>query len=260
VAEGQENLADSSFPASGRNIKIVVEYDGSDYFGFQRIPGRRTIQGELELALTRITKEPVKVAGAGRTDAGVHAAGQVVSFRTQGTIPTDRIAVAMNSLLPKDIVAKEATEVAPEFHARFSAQSRCYRYLVMNTEMPSGIFGRFSWHVPYVLNVRSMKAAARHLAGVHDFTSFSVPDQDPQRRVRDLRQLTVRRCGEFVAFEMVANGFLRSMARIVVGTLVEVGQGKRKAAEVREILEARDRRLAGITAPAKGLVLMGVKY
>lgn len=243
-----------------RNIRLTVEYDGTDYFGFQRQPGRRTIQGEIEWALSRLTKESVKVVGAGRTDAGVHALGQVVSFRSGGTIPTGKIPLAVNSLLSRDIVAREASEVAPEFHARFSAKSRAYKYVVLNDKLPSALFGRFSWYMPYDLDLERMKSAAADLLGTHDFTSFSAADMDTPGRVRELKKLTIRRSGELVVFELEANAFLHSMARIIVGTLVEVGQGRRDAAEIKDILKLKDRRLAGKTAPPQGLVLMEVTY
>ena len=252
--------ADGRSPAAMRNVKVVVEYDGTDYFGFQRQPGRRTIQGELEWALGRITKEPVKVVGAGRTDAGVHALRQVISFTTGGTIPTEKIPVALNSLLPRDIVARDAAEVPPSFNARYSAKSRAYNYIVLNDKLPSALFGRFSWYVPDELDLRAMRRAAAHLVGTHDFTSFSAADTEESGRIRELTELSIRRSGEFVVFELRANAFLHSMARIIVGTLVEVGQGRRRADEVGQILDAKDRRLAGRTAPPQGLVLVDVVY
>jgi tRNA pseudouridine38-40 synthase len=198
--------------------------------------------------------------GAGRTDAGVHALGQVISFKTGGTIPTEKIPVALNSLLPRDIVARDACEMPADFHARYSARSRVYKYVILNDALPSALFGRFSWYVPETLNLAVMRRAAKHLVGVHDFTSFSAADMDTLGRVRELRKLSIRRSGEFVIIELEANAFLHSMARIIVGTLVEVGEGRREPVEVRKILEAEDRRLAGKTAPPQGLVLMEVTY
>jgi tRNA pseudouridine38-40 synthase len=243
-----------------RNIKVVIEYDGTDYFGFQRLPGRRTIQGALEWALTRITKEPIKIAGAGRTDSGVHALGQVISFRTQGTIPTEKIPVALNSLLRRDIVAREASEEPASFHARFSAKARAYRYVILNDAVPSALFGRFSWYVPINLDVDAMNKAAGHLVGIHDFTSFSMTQMDTPTRVRDLTEISICRKDGLVIFDLKANAFLHSMARIIVGTLVEVGHGKRRPMEIKDILEQKDRRLAGKTVPPQGLVLMEVTY
>lgn len=243
-----------------RNIKVAVEYDGTDYFGFQRQPGKRTIQGKLESALTRILKETVTVKGAGRTDAGVHALGQVVSFRTGGAIPTEKIAVAMNSALPNDIVARDAVEAPDEFHARYSARSRVYRYVILNDEISSALSGRFVWQFPYYLDAARIRRAAKELVGVHDFTSFSAAGMETAHRTRELKKLTVRRSGKFVVFELEANAFLHSMARIIVGTLVDIGQGKFEPKEITRILDAKDRRLAGKTAPPGGLALMEVTY
>jgi len=243
-----------------RNIKVVVEYDGTDYFGFQRQPGKRTVQGEIENALARILKETVTVYGAGRTDAGVHALGQVVNFKTEGNVPTEKIAVAMNSVLPNDIVARDAAEMPDEFHARYSAKSRIYKYVILNTEIPSALFGRFVWQFPYYLDVARIRRAAKRLTGVHDFTSFSAAGMETVHRTRELKKLTVRRNGEFVIFELEANAFLHNMARIIVGTLVDIGQGKLEPKGITRILEAKDRRLAGKTAPPGGLVLMEVTY
>lgn len=243
-----------------RNIKVVVEYDGMDYFGFQRQPGRRTIQGELESALTRIIKETIRVCGAGRTDAGVHALGQVISFKTGGTIPTKKIVAALNSVLPADIVARDAVEVSDEFHARYSAKSRIYKYVILNDEIPSAVSGRFVWHVPYELNEVEMGRAAEALLGVHDFKSFSAAGSDTPHHIREIKRLSVHRSGKLVVFEIEANAFLHSMARIIVGTLIDVGQGRLEPKDITRILKAKDRRLAGKTAPPSGLSLMEVTY
>ena len=243
-----------------RNVKVVVEYDGTDYFGFQYQPNVPTIQGELERALAEILKEQVTVIGSGRTDAGVHAAGQVVNFRTEGSIPTDRVCAAMNSLLPRSIAALQAEEVDERFHARFSAKSRLYRYDILNRETRSALLGRFCLHVPKALDVDAMAEAGRCLAGVHDFSSFASADAEDESPVRNLMQFDVRRSGQRVILDFRANAFLRSMVRVIVGTLVEVGLGRRDAGEVKSILEAGDRRVAGKTAPPHGLCLTEVEY
>jgi len=242
-----------------RNIKAIVEYDGTDYHGFQRIPGRRTVQGELEKALSTLTKEDVRICGAGRTDAGVHALGQVISFVTSGTIPTDRIAIALNSILPRDIVISDVSEVDESFHARYSAKARSYRYILWNAAVPSALMGRFSWHVPDKINLAAMRRAAKYLVGSHDFTSFSSGDES-EIKVRNILEIAIRRSGEIVTVDITANAFLRCMARVIVGTLVDVGLGKLEPADVADMLEAKDRWAAGNTAPAHGLVLMGVTY
>lgn len=242
-----------------RNIKVVVEYDGTDYFGFQYQPDVPTVQAELERVLGQIVKEDVSVIGSGRTDAGVHAAGQVISFRTEGTIPTDRICAAMNALLPQSIAALTAEEVDTHFHARYSAKSRFYRYDVLNRDIKSALLGRYCLQVFGVLDADAMAEAGKCLVGVHDFSSFS-SGEDEKSRVRSLTQLSVLRCGEHVLFDFRANAFLRSMVRVIVGTLLEVGLGRRDGRELQSILDARDRRLAGKTVSPRGLCLMEVEY
>jgi len=243
-----------------RNIKVVVSYDGTDYFGFQYQPGVPTVQAELERVLALITKEKVTVFGSGRTDAGVHAEGQVINFRTEARIPIDKLCVAMNSLLPPSVAAMEASEVDADFHARYSARARLYAYDILNRETPHALQARYSWHVRRPLNVEAMSVAAKPLVGVCDFTSFACADRDDGSPVRDMMSIDVERRGEHVIVSMRANAFLRSMARIIVGTLVEVGLGIRSASEVENILEARDRRTAGKTAPPHGLCLKEVEY
>lgn len=243
-----------------RNVKVVVQYDGTDYFGFQFQPRVPTIQWELERVLSMIVKERVGVYGSGRTDAGVHAAGQVISFRTDGTIPTEKLCIAMNSLLPSSIAAVEASEVEASFHARYSAKSRLYAYDVLNRAVPDALASRFSWHVRCPLDVLAMDESAKSLLGVHDFSSFACADRDEGSPMRDLQEIEVTRAGEHVIVTMRANAFLRSMARIIVGTLVEVGMGIRSGSDIERILEAADRRLAGKTAPAHGLCLREVQY
>ena len=243
-----------------RNIKVVVGYDGSDYSGFQYQPNARTIQGELERVLGLIVKEKVTVYGSGRTDAGVHAEGQVINFRTEGSIPIDKLCIAANSLLPPSIVAVEASEVDADFHARYSARSRLYVYDIGNRDMPSALESRYCWHVSRPLDVEAMKESAKSLVGIHDFYSFACAGRDDGSPVRELMEMAVERRGEHVIVTMRANAFLRSMARIIVGTLVQVGLGTRPGSDVERILQARDRRLAGKTAPAHGLCLKEVQY
>ncbi len=244
-----------------RNIKVIIEYDGTEFYGFQYQPGVPTVQGELERVISRIIKEDATVYGSGRTDAGVHAAGQVVNFRTGGTIPIRRLCMAMNSLLPPSIAALEASEVDEEFHARYSAKSRLYRYDILNREQRSALEGRFCWHVRRPLDVDAMNDAARCLAGAHDFTSFASADRDDDGSpIRDVSEVDVRTAGEHVVMTIRANAFLRSMVRSIVGTLVEVGVGKRPGTDIRDTLEARDRTRAGKTAPPQGLCLVEVEY
>jgi len=244
-----------------RNIKLTIEYDGTDYFGFQYQPGVPTLQGEIERVLSKIVKEGVTVYGSGRTDAGVHAAGQVINFRTEGGIPVEKLCIAMNSLLPPSIAAREAAEVDEAFHARYSAKSRLYRYDILNRETRSALEGRFCWHVRWPLDANAMNDVAQCLLGVHDFTSFASADRDDGcSPVRSVSEISVQRHGEHVVLTIRANAFLRSMVRTIVGTLVEVGLGKRPGARIAEILEAKDRTAAGKTAPPHGLCLIEVEY
>ena len=243
-----------------RNVKVVVEYDGTDYFGFQYQPKVPTIQGELEKALSKIVKEEVSVYGSGRTDAGVHATGQVINFRTRGTIPIDRLCIAMNSLLPVSISAVAACEVDEDFHARYSARFRRYRYDILTRQNRSALCGRFCWHIAQQLDVDAMREAAAHLIGVHDFSSFACADRDDGSPIRNVTEIAVRKSGEHLYIDIRANAFLRSMVRVVVGTLVDVGLGRWPSSQIAEILNAADRRRAGKTAPARGLCLVEVEY
>lgn len=243
-----------------RNVKAVVEYDGTDYFGFQYQPCVPTIQGDLERVLSEIMKHKVIIYGSGRTDAGVHAAGQVINFRIGEGIPTERICVAMNSLLPKDIAVIRADEVENDFHARYSAVSRLYRYDILSRSVRSALEGRFSWQIDRPLDVNAMRVGADCLVGVHDFSSFWCVKRSEDCPIRDMISVTVNECGEHVIIEMRANAFLRSMVRVIVGTLVDVGLGRLTGSDVCDILEAKDRRVAGKTAPPQGLCLMEVEY
>ncbi len=243
-----------------RHIKLVIGYDGTDFHGFQRQKGLRTVQEELERTLTTLLGHPVSVKAAGRTDTGVHAEGQVVSFWTNCPIPVERLPLALNSLLPADIVAKKATQVSPKFHPRFDATSRVYRYLIENRPAPSVLLRRYAWHIPEPLNVEAMKQAAQFLIGVHDFASFHASGSDLGSTVREMKRIVIAKRNGVVAITMEANAFLYHMARIIVGTLVEIGLGRREPDEMKAILEARDRSVAGKTAPPHGLCLVQVKY
>jgi len=239
---------------------LVIGYDGKDFHGFQRQKGLRTVQEELESTLTILLGHPVSVKSAGRTDAGVHAEGQVVSFWTNCPIPTDRFPLALNSLLPSDIVVKRAREVGQNFHPRFDATSRVYRYLIDNRPTPSILLKRYAWHIPKPLDIASMRQAANYLVGVHDFASFHASGSDLGSTVREMKRITVVKRDGVIAITMEANAFLYHMARIIVGTLVEIGLGRRKPEDMEAILKARDRTVAGKTAPPHGLCLMQVKY
>lgn len=243
-----------------RHIKLVIGYDGTGFHGFQRQAGLRTVQEEIESTLKNLLGHEVKIKAAGRTDAGVHAEGQVISFWTTCPIPTERLPIALNSLLPPDIIAKKATKVPPDFHPRFDATGRVYRYLIDNRKVPSVLLRPFAWHIPQPLDVEAMGKAAQYLIGVHDFSSFHASGSELGSTVRHMVKASVTKRNGVISITLEANAFLYHMARIIVGTLVEIGLGQREPDEMGAILYARDRKAAGKTAPPHGLCLLQVKY
>lgn len=243
------------------NIKVVLEYDGTNFFGFQRQPARPTIQGELERALAQIFRgEHVKVIGAGRTDAGVHALGQVINFHAPRPFPVEQICSALNGNLPPTIRAKSAEEVLPSFHARYSALARTYVYVILNRQVPSAFLARYAWRLAGRLDVEAMRTAGETLLGTHDFASFGLPDHPGGPTVRHIYDFRIAWKKDGLFIKIRANAFLRGMARAIVGTLAQVGQGKRKPEEMMGILDSRDRRVAGVSAPPQGLFLTRVDY
>ncbi|SHJ07096.1 tRNA pseudouridine(38-40) synthase TruA [Desulfofundulus thermosubterraneus] len=247
-----------------RNIKLTIAYDGTNYHGFQeqRGTGLVTIQEVLEKCLRRLAGREIRVTGAGRTDAGVHARGQVVNFDAAGwNIPAERIVLALNGMLPRDIAALEAEEVGPEFHARYSALAKTYRYTIYNSRIPSPFWRLYSHFVPRPLDVQAMAGAAQWLVGTHDFASFQAAGSPVKHTVRTLFSVDVCREGkEVIHLIFRGNGFLYNMVRIMVGTLIEVGLGKRDPDDIPAILAARNRTRAGPTAPPEGLCLERVEY
>jgi tRNA pseudouridine38-40 synthase len=242
------------------NIKVVLEYDGTAFAGFQQQARGRTVEGELKRALWELTGESVKVVGAGRTDAGAHALGQVVSFRLPARLPESRLLPALNARLPADVAALRAEAVADDFHARYSARWRRYRYRYLDRPARPALERGRCWHLRAALDVDAMQAAAKALVGRHDWTSFCSAAEPQRTRVREMRSVSVRRDGEFVALELVAEGFLRGLARGIAGALAEVGTRRRPPEWVGEVLAARDRSRAARTAPAGGLYLVEVIY
>ncbi len=244
-----------------RTIKLLIEYDGKHYSGWQRQPHQPTIQGIIEEKWKEITGERVHLIGSGRTDAGVHAIGQVAHFKTQSLLPLQAIQKAFNHLLPPDILIKGVEEVEPDFHARKSAKRKVYEYRILNTPLPSVFHHGYVWHIPQPLDWEKVKQATEILIGVHDFSSFRSTGTSTRTAVREVYRAEWRRSKSgLVRFEIEANGFLKQMVRAIVGTLVEVGRGKIGVKDFEAILEARDRRQAGPTAPACGLFLKEVKY
>ncbi|HET7465599.1 MAG TPA: tRNA pseudouridine(38-40) synthase TruA [Candidatus Dormibacteraeota bacterium] len=242
------------------NIKLTIEYDGSRFAGWQQQARGRTVQGELQRALRELTGKDHVVHGAGRTDAGAHAEGQVANFQYEGNIAPDRLAAAFNARLPEDVAVLSASVVPDGFHSRFSARWRRYRYRYLDRAARPALERGRCWHVRGRLDVKAMARAAAALEGRHDWTTFCSASEPANGRVREMRSAKVRRRGEFVELELVAEGFLRGLARGIAGALAEVGRGRKPAGWVGEILRGRDRGLAAKTAPAGGLTLMEVIY
>ena len=238
----------------------MLEYDGSGFAGWQQQAHGRTVEQELKRALQQITGQELKVYGAGRTDAGAHAEGQVASFQTDGRISPKKLVGALNARLPADVSVLSAEAVPDDFHARYSARWRRYRYRYLDRPARPALERNRCWHVPGALDVDAMSNAAKVLVGKHDWTSFCSASEPPAARVREMRSASVVRRGEFVELELVAEGFLRGLARSIAGALAEVGRGRKPAGWVGEVLRARDRRQAARTAPAGGLTLMEVVY
>jgi len=244
-----------------KNVKMVIAYDGGNYKGWQLQRADATIQGVIEAGLGKILNQQTRVIGSGRTDAGVHALNQVAHCLTKSALELRSLHRGLNSLLPPDVVVKEMTEAQPDFHARYSARSRVYQYLIWNNQIRSPFYGRFSWQVPHHLDRDKMRQASECLMGWHDFASFQGAGSPCLSSEREIMRFTIRgRAGRWFIITVEANAFLRHMVRAIVGTLIEVGRGKMSSEEFRAILDARDRSCAGITAPPQGLFLKEVKY
>jgi len=243
-----------------RNLKIVIEYDGTCYHGWQIQPNGVTIQEKIEEVLERLTRTRPTVVGSGRTDAGVHAEAQVAHFRTLNPMRCEEMQRGLNALLPDDIVVRKVEEVPEDFHARYSARGKTYRYVILNRSYPSAFEHHRSWQLSCHLDMETMNKAASCLLGRHDFSCFQASDCCAKHPNREIRKLDVFKDGDWMAIMISADAFLKHMVRNIVGTLVEVGRGKMSVADVEEILKGRDRTLAGPTAPSKGLFLVSVEY
>ena len=244
-----------------RNIKLLIEYDGTNYHGWQVQPNGLTVQEVIEQKIEVMTRQRVHVIASGRTDAGVHALGQVANFKTESSIPVDGFRRGLNSLLPPDIIIKSAEEADVQFHAQYGAKRKTYLYIILNHEIPSAIHRNYSWHMPRPLDVQRMQEVSRVLLRKQDFSSFQGADADTEDPVREVfRAEWAAEGSRFLHFTVEADGFLKHMVRNMVGTLVKVGQGNISPEEFGQILTARDRRRAGMTAPPQGLFLVEVKY
>jgi tRNA pseudouridine38-40 synthase len=240
--------------------RLVVEYDGGAFHGLQFQPALRTVAGALETALSRLFHEAVKITAAGRTDAGVHATGQVVSFSAERDFPIERLRLALNASTPRDLAVRDAALVADGFSARFDALERIYDYLILNRGFPSAVWRARAWHVPRPIDDARFAAAAAPLLGEHDFVTYCGELPERGGTVRDVREIALLRRGDLLRVTVRGKGFLHRMVRVMVGTLVGCATGYRDVDFARRALESRERGAAGETAPAHGLYLAGVRY
>ena len=244
-----------------QNFKIIIEYDGTNYHGWQKQKNDRTVQGEIERVLTKMTVEKVTLTGSGRTDAGVHALCQVANFKCSAKIKPEAFLKGINSLVDKDIVINECTRVDEHFHARYDAKSKIYCYRILNRSSRSALFRKYCWHIPKRLDMKAMNSAINHIIGSHNFKAFEGAGSPRYNSVRSVINASLlRRDDDFIIFKIEANGFLRFMVRNITGTLVDVGLGKITVDDFIRILISKNRNLAGLTAPPQGLFLKEVKY
>lgn len=244
-----------------RNFKLIIEYDGTLYSGWQRQPNDRTIQQEIETALATMTRRKITLIGSGRTDAGVHALGQTANFSCETAIAPTAFHKGLNSLLPDDIVIRACEEVPTQFHARYDVKSKIYRYRIRNGPLPAAIGRQYEWWVRAPLDIDAMRQAAARLVGQKDFKAFEGTGSPRSHTIRHVMRAEIHNEVQgSIVFEIEAEGFLRYMVRNIMGTLVLVGKGAMAPGQIHVILESRDRGLAGATAPAKGLCLVHVNY
>lgn len=245
-----------------RNIKLIIEYDGTNYCGWQTQENGPSIQESVENALTKLTGEAIRINGSGRTDAGVHARGQVANFLTSSTIPGNKFSYALNNLLPEDIVIKASSEVEPDFHARFSAVGKKYSYHIINSKFPSALYRNYAYHINYCerLDIGRLEEAAKAFVGTYDFAGFMAAGSKVKDTVRTIYELSVETEGEMLRLSYKGSGFLYNMVRIITGTLLYAGIGKIDPGSMEEIVLSKDRSRAGITVPPCGLYLEEVYY
>lgn len=244
-----------------RNIKLTIEYDGKDFNGWQKQPTKLNIQGTIEQAIKIVTGEEVDLMASGRTDAGVHAFGQVANFKTNSNIPIEKIPIALNSNLKKSIRIISAEEVDERFHSRLTCKRKTYRYVINNSEFSSAIYRNLETHIPQKLDIEKMKQAAKYFEGEHDFKAFKASGTSGKSSVRIIYKAVVYEMpNNRIYIELTGNGFLYNMVRIIAGTLVDVGTGKIQPEDIEKIIESKDRSLAGKTLQPNGLYLVEVNY
>ena len=244
-----------------RNIKLTIEYDGKDFNGWQKQPNKLNIQGSIEQAISQITGEEIDLQASGRTDAGVHALGQVANFKTNSQIPIEKFAIAINTKLKRSIRIIKAEEVDEKFHSRLSCKRKTYRYIINNSEQGTAIYRNLETNIPNHLDEEKMNEAVKYFIGEHDFKAFKASGTSSKSSVRTIYSAKVIDAGnEKIYIELTGNGFLYNMVRIISGTLVDVGCGKIKPEEIKNIIESKKRNLAGKTLPPQGLYLVNVEY
>lgn len=243
-----------------RNIKLVIEYDGKGFNGWQKQPNKLNIQGEIEEAISEITGENIEITASGRTDAGVHALGQVANFKTESNIPIEKFAIAINSRLKKSIVVKSAEEVPLDFHSRYNCKGKKYRYVIDNSKYGSAIYRGLLCHIPVELDLEKMQQAIKYFEGEHDFKGFKATGGNNKSTVRRIDKAIIVKENDNIIIELVGNGFLYNMVRIIAGTLVDVGLGKIKPEDIPNIIDSKKRENAGKTLQPQGLYLVEVYY
>lgn len=243
-----------------RNIKLLIEYEGTKYHGWQSQINALAIQDVIRNALKKLTDEDVNLTGSSRTDVGVHAFGQVANFLTESSIPADKFSHALNAVLPGDIVIKGSEEVDKDFHSRYNSKGKKYRYLIHNSIYPSALLRNRAFHVKYDLDADLMDKASKYFIGEHDFSAFKSTGSSVKSSERTITEATVSKSEDIIEFEIAGNGFLYNMVRIITGTLIDVGVGKIAPDDITAIIDSKDRKQAGKTAPAHGLYLVEVYY
>lgn len=243
-----------------RNIKLTIEYDGTNYLGWQKQKNGATIQGILEEAIKLLTKEEIELVGSSRTDTGVHAKAFIANFKTNSTIPADKFREAINHKLPEDIVIIKSEEVDINFHSRYDAKGKTYSYSIINRDIYPAIGRNYLYHIKKKLNINSMKEACKYFIGTYDFSAFKSSGSSVKTSIRTIKDLHIDEKNEIIKIYVTGDGFLYNMVRIIVGTLLMVGNNKIKPEEITNIIESKDRQKAGICVPAKGLTLEKVYY
>ena len=243
-----------------KNIKLIIEYDGTNFCGWQSQKKDRNVQDVVSEAIEKVIQHKVKLIGSGRTDSGVHSLGQVANFKTNSKLSLESIVLGANANLSDDVVIKSAEFVPDNFNARFDAKLRWYRYVILNRRIGEAVSRYYHTHIPYKLNTKAMRKAVKYLVGEHNFAGFRSIHCSAKSTVRTITEAVLKKEKDNIIIDIKANAFLHSMVRIIVGTLIEIGKGKYKPERIKEILEKKDRKLAGPTAPAQGLTLMAVYY